>query len=91
MKQRALAEDEAPVLGSIDFRAGQVGRQQIGRELKPVKVALDAVAQHLDRARLRQTRRALDEQVPVAQQRDQHSIEQRLLPHDEGLQVRLEP
>ena len=47
-----------------------------------MKVALHAVAQNFDRARLGETRRALDEQMTVAQQRHEHAIEQSLLPHD---------
>src|SRR5690606_39825492 len=90
VKKRTLAEHERAVLRPIDLGAGEVSRQQIRRELQAMEVALDVMTQHLDRARFRQARRALDEQMPVAQERDQHAVQQTLLADDEALQVRLE-
>jgi hypothetical protein len=55
-----------------------------------MKVALDAVAQDLDRARLCEPRRAFDEQMAVGKQRDEHAIQQPFLTDDETLQVRFE-
>ncbi len=51
-----------------------------------MKIALDAVAEHLDRARLGEPRRALDEQVAVGQDRDQQALEQVALTDDLGRQ-----
>jgi len=45
-----------------------------------VEVALDAASELTDRARLRQPRRALDQQVAVGEQRDQQAVDQVLLP-----------
>jgi hypothetical protein len=56
-----------------------------------MKIAFDAVAQHFDRARLRESRRAFDEQMAVAEERGQHSAQEMLLTDDELLEVRLEP
>jgi hypothetical protein len=55
-----------------------------------VKVAFDAVAQDFDRARLREAGRAFDEQVSVAEQHDEHPIQQSFLTDDETLEVLLE-
>ena len=90
MEQRALAKHERAVLRPIDLRAREIGGQQIRRELQAMEVAFDAVAQHFDRARLREPRRAFDEQVAVAQEGDEHAIQQSLLADDETFQVRFE-
>jgi hypothetical protein len=76
VKQRPLAELERTVLWPVDIGAGQIRRQQVGRELQPVKIALDTLGQHLDRARLCQPGRPLHQQVAVAQQRNQHPVDQ---------------
>jgi hypothetical protein len=55
-----------------------------------MEIPLDAVAQDFDRARLGETRRAFNEQVAVAQERDEHAIQQPLLADDEAFQVRFE-
>jgi hypothetical protein len=55
-----------------------------------VEVALDAVAQDLDRARFGEARCAFDEQVPVGEQRDEHSIQQPFLTDDETLEMGFE-
>jgi hypothetical protein len=55
-----------------------------------MEIAFDAVAQNLDRARLGEARGAFDEQMPVAQQRDEHAIQQSILTDDETFQVRFE-
>ena len=75
-KQWPLAKLEGAFLRAVDVRTGQIRRQQIRRELQTVEVALDAFGQHLDRTRLREPRGALYQQVAVAQQRDQHAVDQ---------------
>ena len=84
MEQGAALELETAVLRAINFGAGQIGRQQIGGELHPVKVALDALAEYLDCARLGQPGRALHQQVAVGEYRDQQSLDQPLLADDLG-------
>ena len=46
--------------------------------------------EHLDRAGLGQPRRTLDQQMTVAQQRDQHAIDQMILPDDQAAGVGFE-
>ena len=82
MEQRAALELERTVLGPVDLGAGQVGGQQVGRELDPVKIGFDAVAQHLDGAGLRQARRAFNQQVSVRQQRKEQPVHQLVLADD---------
>jgi hypothetical protein len=76
VEQRALAEFERALLRSVDIRPGQVRGQQVGRKLQAVKITFDALRQHLDGTRLGQAGGTLDEQVAVAEQRDQHAIDQ---------------
>ncbi len=64
-------------LRTIDFGAGEVGGQQIGRELDAVEVAFDARGEFLDRRGLGQSRRAFDQQMAVGEQRDQQAVDER--------------
>ena len=90
MEERPLPEHERAVLRPIDLGAREIGRQKVRRELQAMEIALDAVAQHLDRARLGKPRSAFDEQVAVAQEGDEHAIQQSLLADDETFEVRFE-
>jgi hypothetical protein len=76
MKQRALAEFECAFLRTVDICTGQVGRQQIGRELQTMEITLDTLGKHLDRARLGETGGTFNQQVTIAQQRNQHAVDQ---------------
>ena len=76
MKQRALAEFERAFLRTIDVGAGEIGRQQVRRELQAMKIAFDAVGEYLDCAGFGETRSTFHEQVAVAKQRDQHPVDQ---------------
>jgi hypothetical protein len=82
VEQRTLLEHERAVLRTIDLGAGQIGGQQIGGELNTMEITLDALAQHLDRARLGQTGGAFDQQMPVREQRDQQAVHETVLPDD---------
>jgi hypothetical protein len=55
-----------------------------------VEVALYALAQDLDRARLGEARRALDEQMAVAEQRQKHPVDEMRLADDALADMRLE-
>ena len=90
VEQRALAKHERAVLRPVDLRAREIGGQQVRRELQPMEVAFDAVTQHFDRTRLGKPRSAFDEQVAVAQEGDEHAIQQSLLADDETFEVRFE-
>ncbi len=76
MKQRTFAEFKRALLWTINIGTGEIGRQQVGRELQAVKIAFDAVGKHLDCAGLGEPRRTFHEQVAVAKQRDQHPVDQ---------------
>ena len=91
MEQRPALEVERTVLGAVDFGAGQVGGQQVGRELHPVEIGLDTVPQHLDGAGLGQARRAFYQQVTIRQQRQQQPVHQLLLAYDVAGDEGLEP
>ena len=63
---------ELPLAGrrAVHRRAGDVGRQQVGRALHPPEAAADRVGQRLGEQGLAGTGHALDEEVPARQQRD---------------------
>ena len=65
VEQGAALEAEAAFFRPIDVRAGQVRRQQVGRELHALEVSLQRMRQRLDGARLGQARRTLDQQMAV--------------------------
>ena len=54
-----------------------------------MKVALDALGQNLDRTGLCQARRTFDQQVTIAQERDQHPVDEVRLPNDEAARMHL--
>jgi hypothetical protein len=66
----------------IDLGAGDVGRQQVGRELDAGKVAIEVLRQRLDRAGLGEPRQALDQQVAIGQKADQQPLDHRALADD---------
>ncbi len=83
VKQRPFTKLEGTFLRPVDIGAGQVRWQQIRRELQAMKVTLDTLGQNLDRPGLGQARCALDQQMAIAQQRDQHPVDEVRLPNDE--------
>ncbi len=61
MKQRPALELESTILGAVDLGTGQVGGQQIRRELDPMKISCDTLTQDLDGPGLGQARCALNQ------------------------------
>ena len=60
----------APLLRIEDERAGEVGGEQVGRELDAPEGRLDRIGHGLDRERLGQPGNALEEQVAVREEAD---------------------
>ncbi len=82
MEQRPLLELKTAVLRAEDLGAGEIGGQQVGRELHAMEVAFNRIGEDLDGAGLGQTGRALDQQVAVAEQGDQQAVDQTGLADD---------
>ena len=82
MEDRPALEFERGGLRAIDLGAGEVGRQQVRRELHAVEIALDACGELLDRGGLGKAGRALDQEMAVGEQSDQQAVDQRLLADD---------
>ncbi len=76
--QRARA---GAVLGQ-HFGAGDVRRQQVGRELDARKVAVQVLRQRLDRARLGEPGQPLDQDVAIRQETEDEALDDVLLPDD---------
>jgi hypothetical protein len=82
MKQRPWLEMEGALLRPIHLGTGQIARQQIRRELNAVKVRFDTFTEHPYGPGFGQSWRPFHEQVPVAQQRQQQTLDQALLTND---------
>ncbi len=70
----------------IHLRAGQVRRQQVGRELDPAEGQIERMSERPNGPRLRQARHPLDQDMPTSQQRNHHPNEQRTLTDDDRFQ-----
>jgi hypothetical protein len=66
-----------------DFRAENVRRQQVDRELNPGELQVDRFREDRDEQRLGQARDALQQEVPAGKQRDQHSFNDDVLSDDD--------
>ena len=88
-EDRALASDEPLLVLVVDQRADEIGRQKVGSELNTLKVEVDHLRQRLDGQRLRQARDALEQNVSARQERDQETIEHRVLADDHPLHLLL--
>lgn len=69
-------------LFTIDFRAGDVRWQQVGRELHTTEFAFDQARECLDRSRLRRAGQTFHEHVSVREQCDHQPFDDRLLSND---------
>ena len=88
VEQRAGPELELAALLAVDVGADQVRRQQVGRELDAVEIALDALGERLHGSGLGQSRHALHEHVAVAEHAHQHGIDELLLADDARCEMR---
>ena len=88
--QHQVGEDRPQLLGElrrlhvVDGRAGDVGGQQIGRELQPLEAGVQRLRQGLHRQRLGQARDALDQAVAAGQEPDEYPLDHVALA-DDGL------
>ncbi len=87
VEQRSLLELKITLLGPVDVGAGQVGWQHVGGELHALEFTLQALCQCLNGPCLGQARRTFDQQVPVAQQRNQQAFDQPVLAQNLGVEV----
>ena len=71
MKYGSCLELKCSQLRSEDVSARHVTREEIGGELDAVKVAFNTLGHHLDGARFCQSRRTLDQKVPIGKYGDQ--------------------
>ena len=82
VEQGAALERETAVLGAEDLSTGKVCWQQVRRELDSVKVAGNAVAEHLDRPGFGQSWCAFHQQVTIRQKCNKQAVDQLLLADD---------
>ena len=81
------AERGGKVAGSliVNARADQIGRHQIRRKLNALERAANRSGERFDGQRLGESRHALDEQVSLRQDGDQHALEKVILADDDFL------
>ena len=80
-----LTNSQAPaaLLLVEDLGAGDVRRHQVRRELDALEVEIEDVGERLDQQRLRQARHAGDQAVAAGEQRDEHLLDDFVLPDDD--------
>src|SRR3990170_1431103 len=83
-EHRPLAEHELARLPVEDVRARDVRRQQVRRELHPLERTPERRRERLRHQRLREAGVVLDEDVAVAQDREEHLLEHVALADDRG-------
>jgi hypothetical protein len=86
----ALGREDA-VARVVDEGADQVGGQQVGGELQPVEAGVDGLRQGLHRQRLGQAGHALEQDVPVGEQADQHAVDDVALADDDLADLLAQP
>jgi hypothetical protein len=89
-EDRALAELEGAVLRAVEAAAGDVGRQQVRRELHPAEHAVDAAGQALGQRGLAGARYVLQQHVAAGQHGHEHEPDALRLAADHGGQVVLD-
>src|SRR5262249_21646219 len=77
-------------LAEVDLRAGDVGGQEVGRELDSREGGLEMSGEALDRPRLGEPRQSFDQQVAVGQESQEQPLDHRLLADDRFAHSRLE-
>ena len=82
-KNRAELGRELAAARIVNQRADQVRRQQVGRELQPLKAGLDAGGQRLDGERLGEAGHAFEQDVAVGEQAEQEPVDQIFLADDD--------
>ncbi len=92
-EDRSPLEDELALsAGRIDqdVRAGHVSRHQVRRALHAGEPEIGGVAQRFDEQRLAESRRPLDERVPLTEETHQQVIDERRVPDEHAADFRLQ-
>ena len=70
-----------------DVAAGDVGRQQVGRELDAAEVERQQARQRLHQLGLAQSRQALEQDVPASEQRGDDLVDRLFLAQNDAAQL----
>ena len=87
--EQEVAEDgaelgvEGALLRAVDPRPDEVRRHEVGRELDARERSAEHAGRRLDRQRLREAGNALDEEVTLREEADEHALEHRVLAGDD--------
>ncbi|CDN43030.1 hypothetical protein BN871_CJ_00280 [Paenibacillus sp. P22] len=88
-EQRTLAEIEFAVLLMVVVDPRQVGGEQVGGELNPLKVEAERCGQALGQHRLARSRHILEQHMPRCQQSGQQQVDLSILPYHYPVDVLL--
>jgi hypothetical protein len=78
---------KSPVFWLKDVDAGDVRRQQVGRELDAAEGAAERARQRLGQHRLADARHIFQQHVPVAEERDQQQLDHGVLADDHAVDL----
>ena len=90
VREEEVAEDRAElgversVARPVDPSPHEVGGDEVGRELHARERPAEHAGRRLDRQRLGEPGNALDQQMPLRQQADEHPLQHRVLPGDDA-------
>jgi hypothetical protein len=85
VEDRPALELEGALLRTVDFGAGEIGGQQVRRELDALPRAVDRRGERLGQTRLADARHVLDQQMTLGQEADHGEVDRLLLAvHDRG-------
>ena len=90
-EDRAEFDVEGVLSGLVDAGADDVGRHQVGRELQTGERPADRAREGLDRERLGDAGDALEQDVALGEQGDQHPLDQAVLTDDDALDLEQDP
>ena len=84
-ENRTWLEIERGVLLTIDLRAGDIARKQVGRELHPAEITFDQITERLDRPCLGDAGKAFHQDVTIGEESNEQALHHLLLSDDGGI------
>src|SRR5207302_5210297 len=88
--KQEVAEDgtelrlERPLIRTVDTRTDEVRRNEVRRELHARERAAEDAGGRLDGQRLREAGNALDEEMSLREEADEHALQHLILPGDDA-------
>ena len=87
-KDGTLLYEELLVLLTVDHRADNVGRKQVGRKLNAAELGVNQLGQRLDSHCLSQTRHTFQQDMSVTEKTDEERFDEMLLSNNHLIHAR---